>query len=167
LERRIIVASLVAFVAATAGVVLLLTATLPAIGGESGPRDDPAVFVSRIVGLIVADEYASAWGSLYPAHKLVAPESEYVDCELKTPVGWNLKSIDVLRVTERELRIPGESQRVAAKAVTLRIKIENEALRTKNTFRHTFNAVAYGSQWSWILTPRRYQLYRSDACGTS
>ena len=104
---------------------------------------------------------------MYPAHKLIAPRREYVDCELRSPVGWTLRSIDVLRVTDRQLRIPGEPERVAAKAVTLRVGIENDSLQRKDTFEHTFNAVAAGSHWSWILTPNRFRLYRDDACDTA
>jgi hypothetical protein len=166
-ERRVVAASVIAFLAGV-GIAVLLSVALPAVGsGDSGPRDDPAEFVSRIVGSIVADDYATAWGSLYPAHQLIAPRREYVSCELRTPVGWTLRSIDVLRITDRQLRIPGEPQRVAAKAVTLRVGIENDALQTKDTFEHTFNAVAAGSRWTWILTPSRYRLYRNDACGVA
>jgi hypothetical protein len=164
--RRVIVGSLVAFVASAGAVVLLLSPGLPGVGGgDSGPRDDPAAFVSQIVRLIVADNYAAAWGSLNAAHQEIAPQREYVECELSTPVGSSLKSIDVIRAAERLLRIPGGSQSVPVTAVTLRIEIENAALGTSETFKHTFNAVPDGSDWTWILTPSRYALYRDDACG--
>jgi hypothetical protein len=167
-QRRVVVGSLIAFLAAAGAVVLLLSHTLPAVGGgDSSPREDPAAFVSQIVGLIVADDYAAAWNSLNPAHKQVAPKREYVECEVSTRVDSSLKSIDVVRVADRLLRIPGASQSVTAKAVTLRIEVESAALGTSETFKHTFNAVPDGSDWTWVLTPSRYALYRDDACSTA
>jgi hypothetical protein len=167
-QRRVIVGSLIAFVAAAGAVVLLLSHTLPGVGGgESRPREDAAAFVSQIVGLIVADDYAAAWSSLNAVHKQVAPRREYVECELNTPLDSRLKSIEVIRAAERLLRVPGGSQSVPATAVTLRIEIENTALGTSETLKHTFNAVPDGSDWTWILTPSRYALYRDDACSTA
>ena len=49
-------------------------------------------------------------------------------------------------------------------AVTLRLRIRSASLGT-DAFTHTFSAVREGSHWAWILTPDRYELYRSDACG--
>jgi hypothetical protein len=160
-QRSVIVGLALAFVAAAAAAAALVSLTR----SDAGARGDPAAFVSRIVTFVVADDYDAAWGSLYPAHKLVAPRREYVDCELRSPVGASLRSIDVLRVTDRSVRIPGQSKRVDAKAVTLRVRIENTAVQTSDAFRHTFNAVPVGSHWAWILTPSRYELYRTDACG--
>ena len=100
--------------------------------------------MSQVVRLIVADDYDSAWISLYPAHQQVATRSEYVACEQKTPVGSTLRSINVVRVADRLLRIPGEPQRVPVKAVTLRITLA-DTLGTKSAFSHTFNAVPAGS----------------------
>ena len=165
MRRRIIVGSLIAFGAAAGAVVLLLSLGAPGVGGgNSDSRDDPAIFVSQIVGLIVEDDYAAAWDSLNPAHKEIAPRREYVECELSTPIGSSLKSVDVIRAAERLLRIPA-GLRASATAVTLRIEIENAALGTSETFKQTFNAVPDGSDWTWILTPSRYALYRDDACG--
>jgi hypothetical protein len=167
-QRPVIVGSLIAVAASAALVVLLLSHARPGLGGgDSSPRNDPAAFVSRIVGLIVADDYAAAWRSLNPAHQEIAPQSEYVECELTTRVGSSLKSIDVVRVADRLLRIPGASQSVTAKAITLRIEIVSPALGTSETFKQTFNAVPEGSDWTWILTPSRYALYRDDACSTA
>ena len=161
-SRRLLIGLAAAFVAAVLGVVGVVHALSP----QDGPSGDPADFMTTIVGYIVADDYTSAWGSLYPAHQRVARQTEYVDCEMQRPVSSTLGSIDVLRVSDRKLRIPGESGRADVKAVTLRINLEN-ALGAKETFKHTFNAVPSGSEWTWILTPSRYRLYRDDSCGTA
>jgi hypothetical protein len=162
-QRRVIFGSLIVFVAAAA-VSLLLPHELPAGGTSSPPRSDPAAFVSGVVRLIVADDYTAAWTSLNPAHKRVAPRREYVECERRSPLQSRLRSVEVIRVANRLMRIPGASRSVRAKAVTLRLTVEDVALRATETFKVTFNAVAEGSAWTWILTPTRYALYRDDAC---
>ena len=166
MKRRVIVGSLVVLAFAAGAVLTGLLASRVLTGSRSsGPRDDPAAFVSHVVALIVADDYSAAWGSLNRAHQRVAPRSEYVACELMTPVDATLRSIDVVRVQDRSIRVPGASETVSGKAVTLRIKVVSKTFKTPETLNHTFNAVADGSRWTWILTPHRYAIYRDDACG--
>ena len=160
-SRRLLIGLAAAFVAAVLGVVGLVHALNP----QDRPSGDPADFMTTIVGYIVADDYASAWDSLYPPHKLVALQQEYVDCELQRPVASKLGSIDVLGVRDRKLHVPGDTGRVDAKAVTLRVDLLN-SVGAKETFRHTFNVVPVGAHWTWVLTPSRYALYRADGCGT-
>ena len=49
---------------------------------------------------------------------------------------------------------------VRGKSVTFRL-----VLRGMGTIEHTSHVVAVDGGWRWILTPERYQLYRSDGCG--
>ena len=150
-----------------AGAAALALAMAPPAGnaGAATPRETAAHFLTRVVRLIVADDYELAWKSLYPAHQEVAQRSEYVACELQTPIGGRLLSADVLRVAERRRRIPGETARVPVMSVTLRLTIADPSLGTNGVFTHAFTAVAVGNRWTWILTPSRYALYRSDGCG--
>ena len=162
MRRSLIVVLAVVFAASAAATVL----GVHALGGSSaGPTEEPDAFVSRIVSQIVSDDYATAWTTLYPPHQAVAGSDEYVACEMQTPVGLKLKSISVVRVKDRQLRVPGDSTTSAAKAVTLRLRLSNQGDRA--VFTHTFNTVAVGSHWTWILTPSRYELYRSDSCGAA
>jgi hypothetical protein len=164
-QNKVIAASIAAFLAAAAASALLLITAFPASGDAGPPRSDPATFAIGVVGRVVSDDYTSVWGSLYPPHQDVAPRAEYVTCELQTPVGWTLRSAQVLHVVKRTRRIPGETTPRPVTLVTLRLLILNRALHTKGAFTHTFSAVADGSRWTWILTPSRYRLYRDDACG--
>jgi len=166
-QRRVITGSIVAFVVAAAATVAAFGAVLPASGDAGPPRGDPATFVIRVVDLVVSDDYASVWPSLYPPHQDVAPRDEYVSCELRTPVGWKLRSAKVIKVVERRRRVPGDDSAKPVSLVTLRLRILNRALHTEGAFTHTFTAVADGSRWTWILTASRYRLYRDDACGDS
>ena len=162
MRRSLIVVLAVVFAASAAATVL----GVHALGGSSaGPTEEPDAFVSRIVSQIVSDDYATAWTTLYPPHQAVAGSDEYVACEMQTPVGLELRSISVVRVKDRQLRVPGDSTTSAAKAVTLRLRLSNQGDRA--VFTHTFNTVAVGSHWTWILTPSRYEPYRSDSCGAA
>ena len=162
MRRSLIAVLAVVFAASVAATVL----GVHAFGGSpAGPTEEPDAFVSRIVSQIVSDDYATAWTTLYPPHQAVAGSDEYVACEMWTPVGLKLRSISVVRVKDRQLRVPGDSKTSAAKAVTLRLRLSNKGEKT--VFTHTFNTVAVGSHWTWILTPSRYELYRSDSCGAA
>jgi hypothetical protein len=165
MQMRVIAGSVIGFLAAAAASALLLIVALPASGEDGPPRGNPATFVIHVVDLVVSDDYASAWPSLYPPHQKVAPRDEYVSCELRTPVGWKLRAAKILKVAERVRRLPGETKPRQVTSVTLRLVIENRALRTMGGFTHTFTAVAHGNRWTWVLTPARYRLYRDDACG--
>jgi hypothetical protein len=159
--RRPLIAVFAIVFVASAGATVLGYHVL--VGSSTGPSESPDVFVSRVVSQIVSDDYEHAWETLYPPHQRIAGSDEYVSCEMRSPVGWKLRSISVVRVQDRTLRVPGDSDTSAAKAVTLRLRLSHAG--AKDAFTHTFNAVAVGSHWTWILTPSRYELYRSDSCG--
>ncbi len=164
-SRLLVAGTALAFVAATGVTAFLVSSVLPDSGGSTVARERPATFVSRTVGQIISDDYATAWDALYPAHKAVAPKDEYVACELRTPVGWKLRAAKVVRVASELRRIPGEAERVSVELVTLRLTIAEPSVRARNVFVHTFTAVAAGDHWAWILTPDKYELYRSNGCG--
>ena len=166
-QNRLYGALTAAFVVGAAATALGLTRALPASGEAGPPREDPATFIVRTVGLVVSDKYAAVWPNLYPSHQEVAPRAEYIACEMRSPVGWKLESAEIVKVVERARRIPGDTKPKRVTAVTLRLVIVNRALHTEGGLTHTFNAVAVGSHWTWILTPSRYELYRSDSCGAA
>jgi hypothetical protein len=164
-NRSLVAGTALAFFGAAAAVVLLWLALRDDGAASAVPQERPSHFVSRTVATIARDDYATAWASLYPAHQAVAPQQEYVACELKTPLGWKLRSLRVVRVVDRTMKVPGTSERVAAKSVTLLLRIVDASIGP-TAFSHTFTAVPVGAEWSWILTPSKYELYRTDACGT-
>jgi hypothetical protein len=163
--RRHVAVTALAFLAAAAVTAFLVSGGLSSGDGSESARERPAAFVSRTVGQIISDDYATAWDTLYPPHQEVAPKDEYVACELQTPVGWKLRGVKVLRVATKMRRIPGESERVPVELVTLRLTIAQPDVQARDVFVHTFTAVESGERWTWILTPRKYELYRSDGCG--
>jgi hypothetical protein len=146
------------------GAVVLIVAAA-ALAGAAAPRaaapnsPDASAFVKRLVVQMVRDDYARAWLTLYPAHKVVAPRWEYLYCELKSPIPGTIQSLDVTRVVDEAFTVPGVGT-VRGKSVTFRL-----VLRGLGTIEHTSHIVAVNGGWRWILTPGRYQLYRSDGCG--
>jgi hypothetical protein len=154
-----------AFVVAAVAVVGLWTAFGD---GETSaqPSETPSHFVSRTVATLARDDYAGAWTSLYPPHQDVAPRDEYVACEQKTPLAWKIRSLRVVRVVDRMVHVPGISDDVAAKAVTLRLRVFATSAGTEEAFSHTFTAVPVDAQWRWILTPSQYDRYSNDTCST-
>jgi hypothetical protein len=147
-----------------AGVVALL-AVAGALAGAAAPQasappaPDAQAFVKRLVVQMVRDDYARAWLTLYPAHKIVAPRWEYLYCELKSPVPGQIQSLEVTRIVDGAFRVPGVGA-VRGKSVTFRL-----VLRGLGTIVHTSHIVAVHGGWRWILSPERYQLYRTDGCG--
>ena len=163
-SRGLTVGIAVAFVASLVAVLVLWIA-LAGDHAQALPAEGPSEFVSRTVATIARDDYVSAWESLHPAHQEIAPRDEYVACEMKTPLAWKLRSIHVVRVVDRTVHVPGTSEDVAAKAVTLRLRVLEKRIGAEQSFSHTFTAVPVGAEWSWILTPSQYDRYRSDSCG--
>ena len=156
--RVALVAIAVASAAVVVGGAWLVT------GGQES-REQPGAFVSRTVVQIVGDDYETAWDTLYAPHKKVAPKDEYVACERRTPVGMTLGGVRVVRVAQSLRHVPGKAGRIPVELVTLRLRLKDPSLGTEDAFTHTFTAVASGKGWAWILTPRKYELYRSDGCG--
>lgn len=161
---RLTVGVVVAFGSAVA-VIVGLWAALGGDHAQALPAERPSHFVSRTVVTIGRDDYASAWESLHPAHQEIASRNEYVACEMKTPLGWKLRSMRVVRVADRMVRVPGTSTDVAAKAVTLRLRVFEKLIGAEESFSHTFTAVPVDAHWSWILTPSQYERYSTDSCG--
>lgn len=159
-------AGIVALASASVAVAAVALISLLREGGSSDsmPRGDPASFVKSVLALVVEDKYQRAWKTLHPAHQQVALPREYAVCELRSPVGGKLRAADIVRVRDVLLRMAGEPDRVPATAVTLRITLYQPALDSVETFTQTFNAVASGTRWTWILTPARYVSYSTDTC---
>lgn len=151
-------------------VLAIVGATTVALAGHGAeraaarPLGDPGVFVKRLVVQMAKDDYAHAWQTLHPAHKRVASRWEYVDCELGTPIPGRLVSVDVLRVFDKPVLVPGLWRVVDSKAVTFRLTIRETSLRRTARVTHTGHAVPVNGRWRWILPPDRFEVYRSNLC---
>jgi hypothetical protein len=141
--------------------LLVLAAVLVAgCGRTKQPTDDPGVFATKVVDLIVHNKYAAAWGDLHSVDKQVAPADEYVGCETRNPVIAVPRAVKVLSVKDESIGI-GDGTFVDSKAVAVRLGFAGSFKVT-----HTVHVVADHGKWTWILPAWRYRDYKGDTCPT-
>jgi hypothetical protein len=141
--------------------LLALVAVLAAgCGAAKRPKDDPGVFATKVVDLIVHNKYSDAWEDLHPVDRDVAPSAEYVSCETRNPVIAVPRTLKVLRVEDQSIGI-GDGTFVDSKAVAVRLGFAGGFAVT-----HTVHVVANHGKWTWILPAWRYRDYRGDSCPT-
>jgi hypothetical protein len=88
----------------------------------------------------------------------VAPLSEYVGCETRTPILARPSSIKVLGITDQSVAL-GNGMFVESKAVDLRLSLKGNLNLT-----HTVHVVADQGKWRWILPAARFRQYKADQC---
>jgi hypothetical protein len=140
-------------------------------GGSSGggtPDETPGLFMSSLIRQKATGQYELAWESLHPLHQRVAPEQTYVHCENMTVFPGRVIKVSVLRVWNEPVRIAGEKDTVASKAVTLRVAVNSPGIPRPVVVRDTYHAIAVDGHWTWILTADNFAQYKAGHCpGTS
>jgi len=140
--------------------VVALVALAAGCGGHTAtPRQDPGQFAVKMVTLIVHNHYAQAWNDLHPADRQVAPLTEYVACESRSPVLTAPTSMKVVGVSDESVGL-GNGHFVQSKAVRVRIRFAGQ----KNVLVHTVHVVDERGGWKWILPSWRFRDYRADRC---
>ena len=109
--------------------------------------------------------WARAWESLYPFHQRIATRDTFVRCEARTPFPAPLESLHVVDVRAAAVRVPGLRRTVPGVAVGVEVALRWYGPRDPIVFRHTFHLIPVHGRWTWLLSPSRYRLYRSGACG--
>lgn len=148
-----------------------MLATVGITAAHAAPRTTawPALrtagaFMLEDIRFKVDGKWGLAWQTLYPAHKVVARRSVYVECETSTPWPAPVKSFDLVGVHRASFRVPGGGI-VDGAAVAVRIAVKWYGERDPLTFTHVFHLVPVNGHWTWLLSPQRYALYRHDGCG--
>jgi len=140
-------------------VLLVAVAVVAGCGSSSAqPQDDPGVFAVKVVDQITHNRYTTAWADLHPTDQKVAPSSEYVQCERRTPVLAAPLSAKVVSVSDESVGI-GDGSFVQSKAVHVRLGFAGGF-----HIVHTVHVVAEHGQWKWILPPWRFREYQADKC---
>ena len=133
--------------------------------GESArPADDPVVFLRGVVTKIAANDYGTVWRTLHPAQQRIATRDAYVQCEQLSPIPGHLDSIRLVRAATERIAIAGDEGKVDSEAATFRVTISEPALNDEVVVPMTVHAVAVEGKWRWILSPKRFELYRSKSC---
>ncbi len=140
-------------------VLLAALACCAACGGTSAqPKDDPSAFAVRVVDQIVHNRYSAAWSDLHPADQKVAPSSEYIECETRSPVLAAPTSVKVLSVGDESVGL-GDGSFLPSKAVHVRLGFVGGFHAVQ-----TVHLVAAHGKWRWILPPWRFRDYRANRC---
>jgi hypothetical protein len=140
-------------------VLLVAVAVVAGCGSSNAkPKDDPGVFAVRVVDQITHNRYTTAWDDLHPTDQKVAPSTEYVQCEQRTPVLTAPLSARVVSVSDESVGI-GDGSFVQSKAVHVRLGFAGGFHLV-----HTVHVVAEDGKWTWILPPWRFRDYRADKC---
>ncbi len=127
-------------------------------------RANAANFLSTVTRQVVANNYAAAWQSLYPAHQRVAPLEEYVACELKSPIPGHLDRITVVHSWWASVKVAGQSKRVRGVRVRFFLRIVDPSGAGAVALHATFAAVWIGWRWAWMLPQARYDMYVAKSC---
>jgi hypothetical protein len=132
--------------------------------GTKQPAGDPVVFLRGIVSHIADNDYAGVWPSLHPAQQRVATRAAYVGCEALTPIPGHLDWIRLVRAKDERINVPGDHGVVTSKAVTFRLRLSEPVLQESVVVTQTVHAVPVDGRWRWILSPKRFGIYRSRSC---
>ena len=143
-----------------AALLTLAALVIAGCGAAKQPTDDPGVFATKVVGLIVHNQYTAVWDDLHSADQKVAPLKEYTGCETRNPVIAAPRTVKVVKVTDESIGI-GNGKFVDSKAVAMQLGFAGNFKVT-----HTVHVVADGGKWTWILPSWRYRDYKADTCPT-
>ncbi len=146
--------------AALVSVAVVLLATACGASHSGAPKADPRQVAQQVLDLIVHNRYTQAWDSLHPSDQAVAPRTEYVSCESRSPVIAAPTSVKVVGVHDESVGI-GNGTFLESTAVDLRLGFTGGFHIVK-----TVHLIANDGKWRWILPPAKYREYKADTCPT-
>ena len=144
---------------------VLLVLLVPAAAGcgskgDARPQENPRLAAVRVLDQIVHNHYSDAWGDLHSIDQKVAPLSEYVGCETRSPVIARPRSVKVVSVNTESVGL-GDGKFVESTAVDIRMGFAGSF-----SLVHTVHLVAEDGKWKWILPSWRFRDYKADRCPT-
>jgi hypothetical protein len=151
-------------------IAILSAAILVAAGCGGGSQDSgaptqtPGLFMSSLIREKATGQYELAWQSLHPLHQAVAPEKAYIRCENQTVFPGHLIKVSVVQVKDEPVRIAGEQENVASKAVTLKVAVNSPGIPRPVVVTDTYHAIAVHGHWTWILTADHFAEYLAGRC---
>jgi hypothetical protein len=163
----VVVAALVHRLVVIATLCAALFLTAGCGGGSDGggpPTQTPGLFMTSLVREKATGQYELAWKSLHPLHQRVASEKDYIKCENQTVFPGHLIKVSVVRVIDEPVRIAGETESVASKAVTLKVAVNSPGIPKPVVVTDTYHAIAVDGHWTWILTADNFAQYKAGRC---
>ena len=145
-----------------ASLLVLLVAAAAGCGSnrDAKPQENPRLAAVRVLDQIVHNHYSDAWGDLHSVDQKVAPLSEYVGCETRSPVIARPRSVKVVSVNTESVGL-GDGKFVESTAVDIRMGFAGSF-----SLVHTVHLVAEDGRWKWILPSWRFRDYKADRCPT-
>src|SRR5262245_58123031 len=153
-------------VRALAVVVVCCVLAVAGCGGDDSPGEDPGAFVTSVVRTLYKGQSGDAWELLHPDHRAAVPKERYVECERKAPLEGQVRRIEVVSVEDAPATVPGESEEIPSKAVTIRITLKLPGIPDAQPVTHTAHVFAVDGKWAWVIGPTDYATYLSGACPT-
>jgi hypothetical protein len=126
---------------------LAIIALFTAAPASAAEQQRPVPFLKGVVSALLANDYATAWQSLHPAHQAVAPEDKYVACEMLSPIAGRLKSLVAIRARRKVVGIAGVEQKAAAIVVTFRVRLVDPASGGSAAFTLDAATVQVAQRW--------------------
>ena len=172
MRRRVALATIfcamLATVHASGNAAGMTTRDLPTRAAQRPVQSPSAAsaFLSRIIRLLAANEYATAWTRLDPAQQRLVPRAAYVRCESTSPIPGGLAGITAVRTERKRVVVPGSRRPArAAIAVTFRLRFEWPSAGAPVVTSVRAHALGRDGAWTWMLSAQRLSLHRSGQCG--
>lgn len=160
-KRRFALAASALVVALAAGLGVWLAGRGDRVESASG---DPIVFLRGVVRQIAVNDYGGVWLKLHPAQQRVATRQAYIRCEQLSPIPGHLDWIRLVRAAHERIAVAGGDGSVDSRVATFRVRLSEPVLREVVVVPMTVHAVPVDGRWRWILSPKRFELYRSKSC---
>jgi hypothetical protein len=143
---------------------IVVAAPAAGAGSDLPPLRTAGPFLIESVYEKTRGHWSSAWQTLYPAHKQIAPQRIYVRCERSSSFPAPLRHVRVLEARRDLVAVAGLSEPVPGAAVRVQVTLDWYGPRDPIVFTHTFHLVPHQGRWTWILSPDQYRDYAEDAC---
>lgn len=133
-------------------------------GGEARPAEDPIAFMRTVIRQVAANDYDRLWLKLHPAQQRVATREAYVECEQASPIPGHLDWIRLVSSRSERIKVAGDTGTVVSQAARFEVRLSEPVLKDHVIVPMTVHAVPVEGRWRWILSPLRFEKYRTNTC---
>jgi hypothetical protein len=143
-----------------AGLATALTAGCGG-GATATPREQPGVFVERVLREEINGQWGRQWSELHSSHKQLITRAQYVACSqgMGTNIGKGKEIFRVVDVRDEAIHVQDVPER-NSKVVTMTLSVPG----TSAPLTYRVHAVDDGGHWAWILGARFLTQINRDRC---
>ena len=144
-------------------VVGIVSALATGCGGAATatPREQPGVFVKRVLREEINGQWGRQWSELHPAHQRLITRAQYIACSrgMGTNIGQGKEIFRVVDVRDEPIHVQDVPEH-NSKVVTIDLHVSGNSAPL--TYR--VHAVDDGGRWTWILGNRFLAQINRDRC---